>query len=99
MKRLSCPIGADERKRLDDAGRQRARQAMSWTETCGVCGSTRFWPSKRGYLVCYACCPDPLAALEILGRRVPGGVTLVQRWRQYLTSTGAYSDGDQPGGA
>jgi hypothetical protein len=56
---------------------------MSWDDTCGICGNTLFWwPSKSGYRVCAVCSPDPLGALETLGRRVPGGAKLVQWWRQ-----------------
>jgi hypothetical protein len=55
---------------------------MSFDEVCGVCGGRTFWTSRRGYLVCWRCSAgDAWLALEILGRRIPGGVKLVQSWR------------------
>jgi hypothetical protein len=54
----------------------------NWEDTCSLCNRSRFWPSKSGYFVCAICTPDPLDALETLGRRVPGGVRVVQAWRQ-----------------
>jgi hypothetical protein len=55
--------------------------SQRWQDTCSLCGRSRFWPSKSGYFVCAICHPDALGALEILGRRVPGGVKTVQSWR------------------
>ena len=53
-----------------------------WDERCGICGNgLLWWRSRSGYRVCYQCCRDPWEVLECLGRRVPGGVQLVQGWR------------------
>ena len=57
---------------------------MSWMDTCSRCQGTRFWPSRSGYRVCMTCCHDPFDALEILARRVPGGVARVQGWWRTL---------------
>jgi hypothetical protein len=54
---------------------------MNWGEQCGICGNLLiWWRSKSGYRVCMRCHPQALSALACLGRRVPGGAALVERW-------------------
>ena len=60
---------------------------VSWADTCSLCDGTRFWPSKSGYLVCYTCHPDPLAALVILARR--GSVGAIRRAEGWVQDTPA----------
>jgi hypothetical protein len=53
----------------------------SWAETCSLCGNeTLWWTNRLAYKVCMRCAADPLAALEVLARRVPGGVQRVRSW-------------------
>jgi hypothetical protein len=53
-----------------------------------VCGNTsRWWHGRSEYLVCAMCFPDPCDALEVLARRLPGGVQRVQRWFAGLHAT------------
>jgi hypothetical protein len=60
----------------------------SWENTCSLrtlqCGSTRFWTSRTGYQVCYACTHgDPLAGLIVLARRSGSeAVARAQGWAQ-----------------
>lgn len=62
----------------------------TWQDTCGICGSTKFWPSSSGYKICYGCTPDPLAALIVLARRGSvGAIRRAERWAGVEADRGA----------
>ena len=54
----------------------------TWADTCSLCQQSRWWPSRSGYLVCYTCHPDPLAALVVLARR--GSVGAIRRAEEWM---------------
>ena len=56
---------------------------VSWTDTCGICLQSRWWPSRvHDYKVCWWCSEgDPMKAIIILARRgSPGAIKRAQGW-------------------
>ena len=79
---------------------------QNWQEQCGVCGHSRWWPSRVYDLkVCWWCSGgNPLTALTVLARRSgTAAVRRAQAWAEasglraapYLTPSMEYVDADE----